>query len=204
MAMTRQEIEEILDEMGFSYWPNDEWSVAFGMRMEHYENPENGENSMAVVVRLTENGEYFSMFAPMAYEVKGEHQDAFLRACAQIQWRTKLIQFEWDESDGEVRPVVEFPLEDGVITRKQFERCLSGLCQIIDTFHPALKRAAEDGVVDLPSTENRSEVMALLEMAAALAGGGDVSEEQTRALEELLGRLRGGRGAASSKSPTEL
>ena len=204
MAMTRKDIEAILDEMQFRYRPHDEWAVAFGMCMERYENPENGEHSMMVVVRLTEDGEYFSMFAPVAYRVKGEHQDAFLRACAQIQWKTKLIQFEWDESDGEVRPVVEFPLEDGRITRKQFERCLSGLCQIIDEFHPVLKRAAEEGVVEMSSVGPQPEVTTLLEAAAALATGGGVSEEQTRALQELLDRLRGERGGRASGGPTEL
>ena len=201
MAMTRKDIEAILDEMQFKYRPHDEWAVVFLMRMERYENPENGEKSLAVVVRLTEDGEYFSMFAPTAYRVKGPNQDAFLRACAQIQWKTKLIQFEWDESDGEVRPIIEFPLEDGRITRKQFERCLQGLCQILDEFHPALKKAAEEGVVDLPSAVPRAEVATLLEAAASLATGGAVSEAQARALQELLDRLRGGGGGGGSGSP---
>lgn len=206
MAMTIDEIARILDQMEFKYMKRDDNTVGFFMRMKTYENPENGENSLLLIAQLLEDGEYFQLFAPKAFVVKGEHQDAFLRACAIIQWKTKLIQFEWDRNDGEVRPVIEFPLEDGKMTRKQFERCVQGICAILDEFFPKLKKAAEEGVVDFPDEKVPGDVGTLLDVARRLATEGTATAEQTRALEELLRRIRegGGPGGPDGSAPREL
>ncbi len=44
-----------------------------------------------------------------------------------------MLQWEYDPSDGEIRAIIEFPLEDSILTEKQFNRCLSGLIQIVDS-----------------------------------------------------------------------
>ena len=102
------------------------------------------------MIDLTENGEYFRIFSPRAYQIQGPHIDAFLKATAIIQWKTKLIQFEYDPSDGEVRPIIEWPIEDGTLTATQLRRCVSGLLGLLDDFHPVLQRAIDDGVVEFP------------------------------------------------------
>ncbi len=206
MAMTIDEIAGILDQMEFKYMKKDDNTIGFFMKMETYENPEKGEKSLLLVAQLMEDGEYFQLFSPKAFVVNGEHQDAFLRACAIIQWKTKLIQFEWDKNDGEVRPVIEFPLEDGKLTLKQFGRCVHGMCQILDKFYPKLKLAADEGVVDFPDEKIPGDVGTLLEVARRLATDGSATEEQTRALEELLRRIRegSGQGTTGGSAPTEL
>lgn len=206
MAMTIDEIAGILDQMEFKYAKRDDHTIALFMRMKTYENPENGEKSLLLVAQLLEDGEYFQLFSPKAFVVKGEHQDAFLRACAIIQWRTKLIQFEWDRNDGEVRPVIEFPLEDAKLTRKQFERCIQGMCSILDEFYPKLKKAADEGIVDFPDEKIPGDVGTLLDVARRLASEGTATPEQTRALEELLRRIRegGGDGGPDAEAPREL
>ena len=206
MAMTIGEIAGILDQMEFKYAKRDDHTIALFMRMKTYENPENSEKSLLLVAQLLEEGEYFQLFAPKAFVVKGEHQDAFLRACAIIQWRTKLIQFEWDRNDGEVRPVIEFPLEDAKLTRKQFERCIQGMCSILDEFFPKLKKAADEGVVDFPDEKVPGDIGTLLDVARRLASEGTATEEQTRALEELLRRIRegGGPSGPDGSAPREL
>jgi hypothetical protein len=87
---------------------------------------------------------------PGAFSAKGAHVDALLRACMVVQWHTRLVQFEYDETDGEIRPVVEFPLEDAKLTTKQLERCIRSLVFLVDEFYPTLKKALDEGVIELP------------------------------------------------------
>jgi hypothetical protein len=63
-----------------------------------------------------------------------------------ISWETKMLQWEYDPNDGEIRAIIEFPLEDSSLTEKQFNRCLSGLIQIIDNVAmPRLKEVMVTG-----------------------------------------------------------
>ncbi len=149
MATTVQELKAILDEEEVRYREREDGALVSSWTTKHYTDGD-GDKALIIVVELDENGEYIKIFAPGAYKAVGPHQDAFLRACSMIQWRTKLIQFEWDETDGEIRPVVEFPIEDSNLTKNQLMRCIIGICRILDDFHPALERALKEGVVELP------------------------------------------------------
>jgi hypothetical protein len=63
-----------------------------------------------------------------------------------ISWETKMLQWEYDPSDGEIRAIIEFPLEDSMLTERQFNRCLSGLIQIVDNIAlPRLQEVMETG-----------------------------------------------------------
>ena len=87
-----------------------------------------------------------------------------------ICWRTKLIKFEYDEQDGEIRALVEFPLEDAALTQKQFLRCLNGLVQIVDEYHPAIQSAIEGGSGSLDEAEQFSDIMRRTERLYKAAG----------------------------------
>lgn len=201
MAMKIDDIARILDEMAFKYRRHDDTSIAFFMTMDVFVDPDSSQKSLLLVAQLMEDGEYFQMYAPAAFRVRGEHQDAFLRACAMIQWRTKLIQFEWDETDGEVRPVIEFPLEDGRITLQQFRRCVGGMVSLMDQYYPVLKRAAEEGIVAMEPSHPAAPDGGLLDRIKAAAGGDLPDEALARRLEELAEELR---RARSGGAPTEL
>ena len=158
MATSLSEIARMLDSEGVNYHRTSNF-IAMGWGTGKYKDSSN-EKSIMIVIRLSENGEYFKAFAPEAFTIGEAYRDPFLRACAIIQWKTKLIQFEYDENDGEVRPIIEFPLEDSSLTQRQLMRCVSGMVQLIDQFYPVLRRASETGVVDFPDRdETRSELL---------------------------------------------
>ena len=79
-----------------------------------------------------------------------------------IQWRTKLIQFEYDAKDGEVRPVVEFPLMDAPLTGAQLMRAVNGLVELVDSYHPVLRRALDGGVVEFDTDDGEAEMLSAL------------------------------------------
>lgn len=147
MPTTLQEIAGFLDDSGLRHDLRDE-HLLIPFETDAYRNPD-GEPTLLLAIRLEEDGRYFKLFAPTAFRAVGEFRDAFLRAAAIVQWKTKLVQFEFDEDDGEVRPIVEFPLEDAPLTRRQLDRCIRGLVQLLEVYATPLRTALVTGVVDL-------------------------------------------------------
>ena len=109
---------------------------------ERFVDPDTNEKRLVVVIRLEENGEYLKVFSPHAFEAKGRHAGDVLKACMEIQWETKLIQFEYDDNDGEIRPIIEWPIEDGTVTSKQLLRAIMGLVLLVDQYAPVIDQAA--------------------------------------------------------------
>ncbi|CAN5534211.1 hypothetical protein BH23BAC4_BH23BAC4_15470 [soil metagenome] len=146
------QVTALLDEIGLRYHPTELGDIILTFHTAKYRNPE-GEDRLMVVIRLEEEGEYFKLFAPDAFKVGQDNVDAFLRACAIVQWHTKLIQFEFDDNDGEIRPIVEFPLEDAPLTLRQLQRCIHGLVALLEEYYPVLDQAARLGVVQFEERE---------------------------------------------------
>lgn len=218
MATTVREIAGFLDERGISYEIKSDTKIVTGFRTKTYTNVE-GENSILIVILLGEDGRYFQVYAPLAMRATGDHVDALLRACMAVQWKTKLIQFELDHGDGEIRPVVEFPLEDSPMTSKQLHRCLGGLITLLEEYYPILEKALTTGVVEFPA-EPEDRMMRLMremmrgldpqkmQLAATIARieelrttGGD--ETTIRVLEQEAARLQAAI-LASTGGPSEL
>jgi hypothetical protein len=153
MAATIKEITRILDDHDMKYHVNDRGHVVFKMATRTYRDAD-GDDGLMLVINLSEDGEYFQLFAPMAYRCQGPHVQVFLQACMEIQWRTKLIQYEYDREDGEIRPKIEFPLEDALLTDRQLIRCISGICSLTDTYHETLAGALATGEIRMPPEED--------------------------------------------------
>lgn len=174
MAITLEQLDALFDKAGLKHGRDDDGDVILsGFVTESYCAPD-GEKRLRIIAELGENGEYLTFFAPKAFIAEGPHVDAFLRTCMIIQWRTKLIQFEYDPADGEIRPVIEFPIEDGTLTVGQLRRCMHGMAQLVDKYNDALVHALETGEVKLGE------------------GGGSDTEGMIRFLEEMLAELREG------------
>lgn len=160
MAMTLEEVGTLLETEGIRFEQKGLSRLLLGSGTRRYRSPE-GYEGVFLIIELAEDGEYFKLFAPKAYQAVGPHVDAFLQSCMVIQWRTKLVQFEYDPSDGEIRPIIEFPLEDNKLTAKQLLRCIIGLVQIVDEYYEPLKRALDDGVAYKgPSQDEALELLA--------------------------------------------
>jgi len=115
---------------------------------------ERGQEGVAIVARLSEGGKYLELTAPGLYRSHGcEHPAALFQALLDATMRTKLIRFEHDPADGEIRCTVECPIEDGTLTAKQFQRMLDCLAEAVDRWHPVIRRAMDEGVVSLLPSE---------------------------------------------------
>lgn len=198
MAITIEQVAGYLNDMGVPFKIPDKNTIIFGTKTKTYRDLD-GDRFLGLVIKLEEDGEYFKLFAPNAFRAVGPHVEVFLRACAIVQWLTKLVQFEFDHSDGEIRPIIEFPVEDGSITQRQLERCVAGMIFILDKYYPVLKRALDDGVIDFPEEQGRPSVRDLVRMMV-----GELSPEERRRLLEQLTADDSDSRAGASGSPREL
>lgn len=166
MATTLQELAEMLFDAELKFQVNNERNeIALQMGgLNAYKDNDN-DDSLLIVIKLLEDGEYLEVFAPNAFKIPEDSEKAamFLKTCAIIQWKTKLLQFEFDDNDGEVRPMIEFPLEDALVTQKQLKRCINGLTAIVDTYYPVLKKVTDEGIISFDELEKKDDMTRLLE-----------------------------------------
>jgi hypothetical protein len=142
MGTNLQQIAKYLDNLGWDYRFDEEADrIITGVEADNLED-------FLIVVQLDEDGKFFRVFAPQVLSgvQNHPHKAAILQTMLAISWETKMLQWEYDPSDGEIRAIIEFPLEDSVLTEKQFNRCLSGLIQLVDSVAmPRLQEVMETG-----------------------------------------------------------
>lgn len=135
MATTLTQIAQYLDHHNLNYKLDAAYNqIITGVTGDNLER-------FVVVIQLDEDGEFFKLFAPDILPGVQHHtyKEVILQTLLGISWETKMLQWEYDASDGEIRAIIEFPLEDSTLTERQFYRCLTALVEIIDTTIPKVK-----------------------------------------------------------------
>jgi len=166
--VTLERVSAMLSEEGIRHrvHPDGDCLIA-GFRTRNYRDRD-GDDGILVVVALEEDGELLKVFAPQCYScAAGPHKDQVLAACMMISWRTKMVQFGYDPSDGEIRCSVDLPLEDATLTRRQLVRCVRGLVGLIDFYDPVVRHAMGTGEVRFPEEEQVRELLELLRRGLA-------------------------------------
>ncbi len=155
MGSTLTEISVFLDSLGLNYHHNEEDDVIItGFGTKNYVDTD-GDKHLGVVIKLEENGEFLQIFTPKCYSVPDEtNRAALMQTLLMVSWKTKMIQFEFDDNDGEIRAMIEFPLEDAILTQKQFMRAFQGLVQIVDKYHPVMDKALTEGVIEFEGSKD--------------------------------------------------
>ncbi|HUT55332.1 MAG TPA: hypothetical protein VM658_18220 [bacterium] len=101
---------------------------------------------LIVAVALEEDGRFLKIFAPRLMQYgDGPHKLALMQTLLHTSWESKMLQWEYDPIDGEVRAMVEFPIEDAELTEAQFFRAFDGLSRLAMLFYPRLKSVIETG-----------------------------------------------------------
>lgn len=52
-----------------------------------------------------------------------------------------MVQFEYDSDDGEIRAIIEFPLEDTPLSKLQLLRVMKSLASVVDLYHEEIVKA---------------------------------------------------------------
>lgn len=179
MATNLIEVQQFLNEDGLNYQVEQSSnSVLISFPMTDYTCPKTGSESLLIVVALDENGEYIQVFAPFCFSVEGvPFPEAAKSACLEFCYKTKLLQVEYDPEDGEIRMIIEFPLEDSNLTSRQLLRCVHSLKSLVDDFAPLFHQAASTGECDwtavesaTPGSLDRMELADLVQAAGGVEG----------------------------------
>ncbi|MCG9891331.1 MAG: hypothetical protein MH252_09665 [Thermosynechococcaceae cyanobacterium MS004] len=154
MATTLDQISTYLDQYSLNYQSQPEKARILIKVSE--EASEEVSEELLIVIQLDEEGRFFKLFAPEVLSGVQEHphKSAILQTMLSISWETKMLQWEYDPSDGEIRAIIEFPLEDSILTAQQFHRCFSGLIEIVREWalprlHEVMKTGIDPGDQDL-------------------------------------------------------
>jgi sulfatase modifying factor 1 len=155
MAVTLDDVAQLLDEQGLHY-SRDEHTGALraGFETETYRD-QHGDAGVQLILEVDETGEWLQIFSPAAYSLAScRNLAAALEAFTGIQWRTKLVCFEYDASDGEIRPAVTHAIEDTSLSGAQLSTLIRAIPVVLDSYHPVIVRAMNTGVVDFDVLED--------------------------------------------------
>lgn len=156
MAMHMERIEAYLESEGLKYRFHDQGHLLTGFKTTSYESPD-GTRGVAIAVRLGEGGEYLECIAPALYDATGcPRPEELFRLLLTIMGRSKMIRFEFDPDDNEIRASIECPLEDGSLTKRQFLRSLQALPELIDKWDPAIRAAIAGQAPTVVASPDRS------------------------------------------------
>ncbi len=125
MATSVEQISGFMDELKIKYTRRDDGTLVMISG--------DSEDTQASFVRLKEDGEMFSMETNI-YDTNSDmikiaadspHKLAIYEYILVRNYTLKFGCWEVDTSDGEIRFTVEFPLEDAILTLKQFTRIIT-------------------------------------------------------------------------------
>lgn len=205
MTTTYDEIKGFLNELDFSFKHNEEKGyIATGFGTKNYRDEDNDDHC-PVIIKIDENGEFLKIFSPGLYHYKkGPNKRAVFQSCLMVCYQTKMIQYEYDEEDGEIRAIIEFPLEDAKLTQKQLKRILQGLIRIIDEYDKPIRTAIETGKVEFDGVGIKASMLRELgidpELASLMEG---MSPEEMKALVEQA-KQQQDKGSAKGSAPDQL
>ena len=198
MATSLAEIGQFLDNLGIKHRVDAEHGVIYTGFMTKRYRDSSGENGLVLRIQVLEDGEYLAVIAPQVYSYKdGPHKLAVFQTCLMACWKTKMLQYEYDEEDGEIRAVIEFPLEDAKLTQRQLERVVFAIPSIVEEFDAAFRAAIDRGEIAFPDVGGTaSQLLDLVRLAEGLS---------PKDLADLIRRIReGGAGAAAGEGPDRL
>jgi len=143
MATTTRQIAKFLDNHHWKYIVDeDNFRVLTSVEADNVEQ-------FVIVIQLHEDGKFLQLYAPrlLGDVQENQHQESIFRRLLALSWNTKMLQWESDLIDGEVRAVIEFPLGDAPLTQKQFNHCLSSLIHLVEQVAmPRIKAVMATGI----------------------------------------------------------
>ena len=162
MPTSIEQVTEFLESEGLNFEVDDK-IIRTGFHTEHYRDPD-GDQGVRIVIAVEEDGEFIKIVAPMIYKYpEGPHKAVLFQLLLMISWQTKMLQYEYDANDGEVRAIIEFPLEDSTLTQKQLARCMHWIAQATDENHAHVVAAMTKGELPKPKAPVDAEMAALWE-----------------------------------------
>ena len=184
MAFTLQQIAGYLDGMGLRYDHNKDNDVVLSGLSD-------GESSGAIFIRALEDGDVFDLqLEPLDGKKKNldipkehEHIKALLLQLLHYNYEAKFGAWEYDPSDGDLKFTIEIPLEDALMTQKQFGRIWS-MAQMAVGKIAEIKEILNTG--KLPKKSGDSDMIGSISIEELFADDGEAFFQRQMRLKKLF------------------
>lgn len=151
MATSLKELEALFDTIGWKYKSNPSSSnekdgyLYSGFPTKTYVDADD-DNYVSIVFNVQENGELIKVVVPKLYScINTQFRRAFFEVAIRNTFEKKLCFYDYDHRDGEIRMILDLPLEDAVVTEKQIRRIVKSLITLIDKNDESVRAAVTEG-----------------------------------------------------------
>ena len=128
----------------------------------------NGETSQSHFIRAKEDGDIFDWTMQLLNDDKAnvvikdhQHAPVALSHMLAMNYGTKFGTWEFDPEDGDIRLAIEIPLEDALMTEKQFSRIFGYMIDDGQGGADAIRHILKTG--EVPEDNSDAEMLAKLE-----------------------------------------
>jgi hypothetical protein len=158
MPVAVEAIQGYLMRAGLKFAANDQGDngqFVLSFKTQRYKNPA-GDKSLTLFVTIAEAGRYLEIAAVGIYSAK-EAKDVGKLAQFLLgqNYVTKLLRWELDRTDGEVRASVEMAPVDGSVTFDSFMRALMLFPLVADSLHASIAKVMTTGKLPAPVRVNK-------------------------------------------------
>lgn len=160
MSISLLELAAHVEALGWKHEIDSESScIVLGFSLNNHVDLD-GEKHVEIFLELAAEGRYFRVVMPRLYNLANcKFKGATLAALAELAFRTRSLQCEYDSSDGEVRFSVDIWLLDNTLTKDQLEMMVRIGVDLLEEFEPVVRCAMETGRVDFSLAAKPQEVV---------------------------------------------
>ncbi len=150
MSTNPEEIKSFLDQKKLKYGHEaGSDKINSGFSCDNYRNPD-GKNQVLFVIHCENDGESVKIVASNVYKVpldlSAKRKAIIWQTLLQANWYSRVISFQYDDNDGEIRAVTHIHLKDATLTSAQLMFAIYALPNILDDYGPDIQRAIELGI----------------------------------------------------------
>ena len=182
MPIATEAIQGFLMRAGMKFGMDDQGETGHFMlsfRTKRYKNPD-GEKSLMMLITVGESGRYLEIAAMNMYNTSdAKSVGALAEYLLSQNYRNKIVRFELDRADGEIRAAAEAAPMHGSITFHAFMRMLSMFPALADQLHPTITKIQQTGRLPRPDVRDKR-----LEDLVRRAGGVEALEALVRQKKE--------------------
>lgn len=153
MATTLQSLETLFQSIGWKYKAKpsqasgNEGYLYSAFPTKEYRDAD-GDSMVTFIFNIQEEGELLKVVVPRLYACINPHfRRAFFEVAIRKTFEKKLCFFDYDHRDGEIRMLLDLPIEDSELTERQIKRIVQSMLTHIDSNHEAVHAAVEKGVL---------------------------------------------------------
>ena len=158
MPISHPEIVELVKKIGWKHEVQaDGKFVLLGFGLTHHVDLD-GDKHVMIGIECHNDGAYVQVAAQRVYNLANcKYKGATLAALAELAFRTRSLQCEYDPTDGEVRYAVDTWVLDNTLTANQLEMMVRILVDLLEEYEPVIRTAMDTGKVDFELANKRTE-----------------------------------------------